>query len=176
MTSLPVSLNSMTVTDLLAAISSNEPAPGAGAAGAVALALGLACARKAIRITGQHHPSDRLLLAVEARLAALSEDTLELGRQDAECFAELMAAMQLPHDCAHEVEARDRAMKQSNQALRANTANLIATCDEAQAKLHSITDHVTDAMAGDVAAARALIGAARAIHAANLAESDSAGT
>jgi formiminotetrahydrofolate cyclodeaminase len=166
-------IGNMTVARLLACITSEKPAPGAGAAGAIALALGVACARKALRITSQHHLDESLVRTVEARLATLSTHVLELGDQDAERFGALIAAMQLAHDDAWETEARDQAKDNARRALRSNTAKLVATCGEAEAQLNSIADHVSEIMIGDIAAARALIGAARTIHAANLAESDS---
>lgn len=54
-------IGSMTVASLLAAIASDEPAPGTGAAGAAAFGPGLACARKGLRVSAKHHLTMPLL-------------------------------------------------------------------------------------------------------------------
>ncbi|WP_156681125.1 cyclodeaminase/cyclohydrolase family protein [Sphingomonas profundi] len=114
-------IGSATVSRLLAAIASDQPAPGAGAAGAVALALGLACARKAVRISGRHHPTSALLPAVDDRLAALTDEAMERGQQDARRFTALVKAMQLPDVDAGQTAARDTTMADAEAAVRSNT-------------------------------------------------------
>jgi formiminotetrahydrofolate cyclodeaminase len=161
-------IGSRTVADLLAAIASDEPAPGAGAAGAVALALGLACARKALRISAKHRPDDASIRPLDAGLVAASVAALEHGRRDAQCFRALIEARQLPQDGAGEITARNGAVDQAIAAVRANTKQLLAICDDALAQLESVAARADSVMAGDVTAARAMIGAARAIQVANL--------
>ncbi len=162
----------MTVGALLAAISSDEPAPGAGAAAAVTLALGLACARKALRISRKHHPEDGLLEALDVQLAATVRTALVHGQLDAERFAALIEARQMPHSKEHEAAARTAAVERAGAALSLNTRQLLEICNDGLAQIDSATGHVDKVMTGDFVAARMLIGAARAITAENFAESE----
>lgn len=161
-----MSLGDRTITGFLAAIASIEPAPGAGAAGAVALALGLACARKAIAITLKHHPDEPALAGLAGHLAGLADQALAGGEADARCFKAYIAALQLPHDDPARTEAERDALTD----LVAVGENLIAIGDGARAKLLAAKSDIAPSMINDIAAALALIAAARTIHTACVGE------
>ncbi|TVV76841.1 cyclodeaminase/cyclohydrolase family protein [Sphingomonas solaris] len=170
----PPAIDHMDLPALLAAIASTEPAPGAGAAGAVALALGVACARKALRISARHHPADASLRAADTHLVTLGEEALAQGQGDARDFTALLEAMRLPHHDAAGHAARTAAIDRATAALRDTTERLVGLCDAATLRLEGVAARAEGIVTGDVDAARALIAAARAIHAANLAELDQA--
>lgn len=166
----PASIAAGSVADLVAGISSTEPAPGSGAAGAIALALGVACARKALRLTLVHHPDDRGAAAADERLAAIAGDALVGAQEDARAFAAFIAAMQLPHGHDAERAARTATMTACAAALVALAERLLALGAEAARLLDAAAAAVDDTMRGDVTAARALIDAAAAIQRANAGE------
>ena len=151
---------------LLADMASAAPAPGAGSGAALALAVGLACARKAIAITLKHRGDDPALAALATHLAGLSEQALAGAEADARCFTAYIEALQRPRDDPDRAEAERDALTD----LVAVGENLIAIGDEARAKLLEAKADIAPTMINDIAAALALIAAARAIHGACVAE------
>jgi hypothetical protein len=143
---------------MLDAVASTEPAPGAGAAGGIALAFGIACARKAVAMTRKHHPDDETLTGLGQRLAGLSDQALAGAEADATAFrAYIHAAADERGDLLDTLIAVDEC--------------LVAIGDEARTLLLAVRTDIYPTMAGDVSAAFALIAAARAVHAACVAES-----
>ena len=161
------SIASLTLADFLAGIASEAPAPGAGSAAAVALALGLACACKAIALTLKHHPDAHELIRLGDHLSGLTEQAIAGGEADMRCFSAYIAAMALPKGEA----GRDPAMQDALVDLVAVGENLVAIGDEARRKLLEVKTDIYKTMINDVAAALALIAAARSIHTACVAES-----
>ena len=144
---------------------STAPSPGAGSSGAVALALGLACARKAIALT-LHHADDEQLALLAGHLEGLTAQALAGGEADARCYADYIAAIRCPSDDPKRGPASQDALR----ALVDVGANLIAIGDEARSKLLEAKADVRPTMINDIAAALALIAAARSIHSACVAE------
>ena len=159
------------VAALLAGIASTAPAPGAGAAGAIGLALGIACARKAIAITLTHRPEDAGLVAAGTRLAALAQAAAAGADADAQRFADYIADLRLPHGDRHEAETRDALLAADAAALVSVGERLIAIGEDVERLLTAIETRIAPNMANDIAAARALVAANRAIQSANVAES-----
>ena len=151
----------------MAGIASETPAPGAGSAAAVALALGLACARKAIIFTVKHHPDEPALVALDTHLAGLVDQAIAGGEADMRCFTAYIAAVVRPKDDPGRRQAEQDALSD----LVAVDENLVAIGDEARRKLLEVKTDIYPTMINDIAAALALIAAARSIHAACAAES-----
>ena len=155
------------IGSFLGGIASTEPAPGAGSAAAVVLALGLACARKAVAMTLRHHPDTADLIGLGAHLEGLGEQALAGGDADMRCFTAYIEAMQRPKEDAARAPAEQDALAD----LVAVGENLVAIGDEARAKLLEVKTDIYPTMINDIAAALALIAAARGIHGSCVAES-----
>lgn len=162
-----VALADQQIAAFLADIASTEPAPGAGSAAGVALALGLACARKAIVLTLRHHPDASALAAFGTHLDGLSDQAIAGAEADMRCFTAYIEAVRRPKDDPERASGERDALAD----LVAVGENLIAIGDEARRKLLEVKADVYPATINDVAAALALIAAARAVHAACVAES-----
>jgi len=162
-------LASHTIGTFLANAASTEPAPGAGSSGALALALGIACARKAMAFSLQHHPDRPRLGAVEAHFGGLAEQALAGAEADMQCFTAYIAARRRGPDD----EAGREAQRDAVADLLAVGENLVAIADEARGLIEEIREFVIPMMANDIAAALSLIAAARAIHLACVEESRS---
>jgi hypothetical protein len=160
--SLDVSIAGLEVQHLIAAISTNQPAPGAGAAGAVALALAAACAAKAATISVKHKPRDETLTVPrEAALTLAREAFTEIARRalsgadaDAEGFEAFMRSRD-PNIAA-------RLVRTDCGLIDLSTA-LTLLIDEIQPL-------ITPSLAADLFAARALADAARQIEMRNISE------
>lgn len=162
-----MNLRDQSLGEFLDGIASEAPAPGAGSGAAVALAIGLACARKAIRLTLKHHSNEPDLVALDRRLAGLVGRAVAGGEADMRGFAAYIAALQRPKNDPDRGPAEEEALA----GLTAVAGDLVAVGEEARAGLQAVRTEIYPAMANDVAAALALIAAARAIHAACGAES-----
>jgi formiminotetrahydrofolate cyclodeaminase len=149
-----------TIGDFIASIASTGPAPGAGSAAAVGLALGIACARKAMAMTLQHHPETPRLGEIEAHFGGLSETALAGAEADMKCFTAYIEACRLPHDDP----ARPAAERAALENLVAVSENIVAQGKEASRMIGEIRASIIPTMANDIAAALSLIEAARAIH------------
>ncbi|WP_404712499.1 cyclodeaminase/cyclohydrolase family protein [Sphingomonas sp. MMS24-J13] len=148
------------IGDFLAAIASTGPAPGAGSTAAVSLALGIACARKAMAITLQHHPDTPRLGEIEAHFGGLGETALAGADADMKCFTAYIDACRLSHDDPDRPAAERAALED----LVAVGQNVIAQGDEASRMIDEIRASIIPMMANDIAAALSLIAAARTIH------------
>jgi len=150
----PAPIAGLRVDELLSRIASHHVSPGAGAAGAVALALGAACAAKAVAVTLKHHPVETEL----QRALTIFTDVARRALVDAEHDREAFAAFMLAKNAA----AADRLVCEGEDVAR-----LIR---EFLAALDRVESRIAASMAGDLAAARALAGAARSIQERNEAE------
>jgi formiminotransferase-cyclodeaminase len=150
----PPSIAEWRVKDLIALIGSDQVAPGAGSAGAVALGLAAACASKAVSISLKHHPGEIGLQGALECFHEVGRRALSGADQDAEAFANFIRV--------RNAAAAGRLVF-AGETLAHLISAFCAIIDDVEPKIHA-------SVAGDVAAARALAGAARSIQAANEAE------
>lgn len=106
------------VEEFLAALSSQEPAPGGGTAAAVSGAIGAALVEMVAALTlarekfADVHPAMRMI--AEAASAARAE-MLRLAREDALAYEAVVAARRLPKQNEAENAARSRAIAEANR-------------------------------------------------------------
>jgi hypothetical protein len=137
------------------ALAADAPSPGAGAAGAAALGMAAACAAKALAISARHAQAAALADAADkAREIALL--ALAAADWDAEDYPAWLHA---------------RADREGAEAiLRQDGETTLALAGALTALLDTHAPAVIPSLAGDLAAARALITAFTAIEARNLGE------
>jgi formiminotetrahydrofolate cyclodeaminase len=136
-----------TLGEVLAALDSDAASPGAGAAAAVALAFAAACAGKALAITGKHRPLQEYLQRAQQQLAVMVRRSLACADVDAKLFEQLV------HHRTAETGAELVRADDSSQALASELGGLL---DQIAPAVHPV-------VAGDLAAARALLMAAQTI-------------
>jgi formiminotetrahydrofolate cyclodeaminase len=141
-------IGAMSLEGLLATLGSDAPTPGSGAAGALALALAAACASKALAITAKHRALSADLVDAGRSIAHLLEAAVDGADADAIHFKKYL--QQRSSATAEELRQTDHCLLDLCVAL----GELI---DRVSADIHPI-------VAGDIAAARALVTAAAAIH------------
>jgi hypothetical protein len=134
------------------ALGSDAPAPGAGAAGATALGMAAACAAKAMAISARH-AQDPDLAQVADRAREIALLALAGAEWDAEDY---------PAVLHHEPGAKTVLRQDGETAL--GLADALAVLIEAHAS------RVIPLLAGDLAAARALLAAFESIGRENLRE------
>src|SRR5689334_14243433 len=139
-------IGSMPVETLVGSLGSDAMTPGSGAAGAIALALAAACASKAIAITAKHRPLSDALLESARSLAHLQGAGIHGADEDAERFRQF-----LQHHSP--TTAAD---------LRHTDLILLDLCKSLSGVIDRIADDIHPIVAGDITAARALVGAAAA--------------
>jgi hypothetical protein len=150
----PSSIADWRVKDLIALIGSDHVAPGAGSAGAVALGLAAACASKAASISLKHHPGEIGLQGALECFREIGRRALSGADQDAEAFADFIRV--------RNVAAADRLVC-TGETLAHLISAFCAIIDDMEPRIQA-------SVAGDVAATRALAGAARSIQVSNEAE------
>jgi formiminotetrahydrofolate cyclodeaminase len=163
-TGAPPAFGGVPLARFLDQLGSGEPYPGSGSAGAVALALAAGCALKAATISLKHAPDDPALAPARARFESLARCAVAGAEADADHFAKLIAALQLPRTDAgrHDAIAGEAAQTAAvGRWLIDLSAELERVLVEVEPRLHP-------SMAGDVTAARALLQANRAIQANNV--------
>lgn len=138
-----------TLADVLNELASEAVSPGSGAAAAVTLAFAAACAGKALAISRRHRPANEALRAAEARIATLVRRSLERADADAALFEKFI------HDKSSAAAAELLRADASSQALGRELDGIL---DEIDPAIHPV-------VAGDMAAARALLSAAGLIQA-----------
>jgi formiminotetrahydrofolate cyclodeaminase len=142
-----MSLKDKTLEDLLARLASDAVSPGSGAAAAVTLAFAAACAGKALAISRKHRPAEDYVNAAEKRLADIVRASLERADADGKYFESF-------------IHTKDRkaadALLQADEAAQSLTRELTTVLDEIAGTIHPV-------VAGDIAAARALLGAASVV-------------
>ena len=147
-------IGSASLTQLLREVAADQPAPGAGAAAGVALALAAACACKALRISGRRLEDGQLASAAE-RAEELARRAVSGAQSDCEDFPKVLEA---PRD--------GRASDQ----LRADGEASLEVCNALRTLIDTYAGRVAPELAGDMAAALHLLGAAERITERNLAE------
>lgn len=145
-------VSDLALSSFVEALGSRAPAPGAGAAAGVALALAAGCAAKAFSISA-HRRDDPLLEDAADRARRLARSALKGAQRDAEEFRALLHA---PGDPGH------------SQALREEGEALMLLAGALKRMLDAHAPSVEAVMAGDLAAARALITAFERIQLGNL--------
>ena len=151
--STSIQIHERRLEDLLAELGSDRITPGSGVAAAVAVALAAACLQKALAITLKHRNSPTLFQASQ-RLPAIVATALHDGDRDAATFRHLVHRDS--PDAANEVHEADSA--------------LLKLIDEIRDVANRVEPEIRDNMAGDIAAARALLDAASATLANNISE------
>jgi formiminotetrahydrofolate cyclodeaminase len=146
-------ISKQTLTDFVRDLAATSPAPGSGAAGAIALALAAGCAAKAFAISHLHngHPA---LQAAADRARTISNSALQGAQRDGDDFQALLKT--------HAPSAAS-SLEQGAAVL----FSLAAELDDL------ITQHTTDVIPSllpDLASAKDLSAAFRAIEARNEAE------
>jgi formiminotetrahydrofolate cyclodeaminase len=167
-TDAPPVFGGVPLAQFLDQLGSGEPYPGSGSAGAVALALAAGCALKAATISLKHAPDDPVLAPARARFEVLARCAVAGAEADADHFAKLIAALQMPRSDA----GRHDAIAGEASATAAVGRWLIDLSAELERALAAVEPHLHSSMAGDVVAARALLEANRAIQANNVQASD----
>jgi formiminotetrahydrofolate cyclodeaminase len=140
--------------DFLKDLSSGDRLPGSGAAGAIALALAAACAAKAAAITLKHAPDNSQLRQAHEKLVSYVDAAIEGSDEDMERFTRFLRLRTA--EAARSVVAADQ--------------KLLALISELTESLQMLDDQVRRSVSGDLAAARALAQAARAIQVENIKE------
>jgi len=134
------------------ALASDAPAPGAGAAGAAALGMAAACAAKAFAISARHAQDPEL-----AQVANRARETALLALAGADWDAEDYPAV-LHHEPGAEA------------VLRQDGETALALADALAVLIETHASRVIPSLAGDLAAARALLAAFESIGRENLRE------
>jgi formiminotetrahydrofolate cyclodeaminase len=142
------------IRDFLRDLSSADGLPGSGAAGAVALGLAAACAAKASAITLKYTPENLELKQAHTALMRAIDKALEGSDEDAIEFSNFL----------------QEGTKEAAERVLAADEELLDLVDALLDVLDRIESQVRTNVAPDITAARALIDAARAIHAANVSE------
>jgi formiminotetrahydrofolate cyclodeaminase len=145
--------------DFLRDLSSEDRLPGSGAAAAIALALAAACAAKAAAVTLKHAPDDSQLRQAHARLVSYIDAAIAGSDEDMERFTRFLRLRSA--EAARAVAAADQ--------------KLLALINAVTGSLELLDQQVRRSVSGDLAAARALIQAARTIDVENIRELSSAG-
>jgi methenyltetrahydrofolate cyclohydrolase len=127
-------LTDLTVTGLLAALRSPEPAPGGGSASALGGAVG---ASLLAMVAGLAKPQaetaqdlDRLRTA-GVQCASLSTRLAELVDRDSEAYAQVVAAYRLPKGTEDEKAARLSEIRSAMRAAIEAPLDVMVTCNEA---------------------------------------------
>lgn len=104
--------------EFLAALASQEPAPGGGTAAAVSGAMGAALVEMVAALTlGKEKFADAhaAVRPIAEAAATARRELLELAQEDARAFEAVMAARRLPKETDEEKAARSEAIALSNQ-------------------------------------------------------------
>ncbi len=142
-----MSFSDRTLEDVLARLASDAISPGSGAAAAVTLAFAAACAGKALAISRKHRPAGESLKAAETRLADIVDSSLERADADAALFESFLH---------HKDRTHADALLRADDSAQALARDLGAVLDDIGGEIHPV-------VAGDMAAARALLSAANLI-------------
>jgi hypothetical protein len=143
---------------LIELIGSASTAPGSGAAGAIALALAAACAAKAVSISAKHSAEQARLAAAHTRLDTVRDFALQGADIDAVAFTKFIR----DHTTASATN-----LAETGQRMEWLIKLLFSIIEE-------VEPIISQTMAGDLVAARALGDAARTIQSANETEATAA--
>jgi len=149
--------------DLVAAIVGPDATPAGGAAGVTAIAMGVALATKVLRFTAAV-PAE--LAEVGPRLEALLAQLLPEFAIDCRAFMQLLGAFRLPRDDPERAGVVRGAWVAATEA----PVRVAALAHEVDGLLARCVGRVNPNLAGDLAAARELVGAGRRIASANARE------
>jgi formiminotetrahydrofolate cyclodeaminase len=161
----------VTVSQLLAALSSPEPTPGGGTAAAIAGAMGVSLLVMVASLAKSRTNSDEekaALATARAALEPLASRLTQLADADADAFKAVMAAYRLPKATDEEKSARTRAIQ---DALRGATIVPLDTLRVAAEAIHhskAVGEHGNRSAASDAGAAIGILKAAADGAAANV--------
>jgi methenyltetrahydrofolate cyclohydrolase len=147
----------LSLDELISELASTNPSPGCGAAAAVTLALAAGCVAKAAAISlhhqsDQHDPGAADLREACSEALRLARRALAGAQEDADRFEALLK----------------KDTPRASEQLRETDADLLAQCRSLEACIDRIEKRVKPNVAGDLAAARELAGAAARVHRLNL--------
>jgi len=137
------------LSDLLAALASDQISPGSGTAAASAMGFAAACAAKALAISRKHRAADDVALAAETRLKEIIHRSLQRAAVDSACFEDFLRRKN---------QKTAAALIEADQETQALAAELLALLDRVEPLVHAV-------VAGDIFAARVLLDAATRIQA-----------
>jgi formiminotetrahydrofolate cyclodeaminase len=150
--SSPADVADRACRSLVAAIGGPDATPAGGAAGIAAIAMGVALGTKVLRLSPAL-PAE--LAGVGPRLDALLRQLLPEFPIDCRSFAELLAAFRLPR----QDPARAGAVRAAWIAATQAPVRTAVLAHEVEALLRRCVDRVNQNLAGDLTAARELVGA-----------------
>jgi formiminotetrahydrofolate cyclodeaminase len=139
-----MSFSDRTLDDVLTALASDAVSPGSGAAAAVTMAFAAACAGKALAISRKHRPAEDYVNAAELRLKEIVRASLERADADATLFENFIH---------HKNQQTAQALLRADEAAQGLSRELSEVLDKIGPTIHPV-------VAGDIAAARALLSAA----------------
>jgi formiminotetrahydrofolate cyclodeaminase len=139
-----MSFATRTLEDVLTALASDAVSPGSGAAAAVTLAFAAACAGKALAISRKHRPAADDVNAAERRLKEIVRASLERADADAALFESFIH---------HKTQQSAQALLRADETAQGLSRELSTVLDKIEPTIHPV-------VAGDIAAARALLLAA----------------
>lgn len=108
----------LSLDEFLAALASEEPAPGGGTAAAVSGALGAALVEMVAALTlGKEKFADAhaAVRPIAEAASVARREMLDLAREDAQAFEAVVAARRLPRETDEEKAARSKAVALSNR-------------------------------------------------------------
>lgn len=155
----------MSVSQLLDALASSEPAPGGGTASAIAGAMGASLLVMVTGLTRSRHETDEDKSALgDARevLVPLTADLTRLAEADTEAFKAVMAAYRQPKTSDEEKTARSRAIQDALRGATIVPLDTLRACADALAQSLAVARHGNRSAASDAGVAIALLRAAAA--------------
>ena len=137
------------LSELLAALASDQISPGSGTAAASAMGFAAACAAKALAISRKHRAADDVSIAAETQLKEIIRRSLKRAAVDSACFEDFLRRKN---------QKTAAALIEADQETQALAAELLLLLDRVEPLVHAV-------VAGDILAARVLLDAATRIQA-----------
>ena len=148
-------LRDKSLTDLCAALASSEPTPGGGSGAAAAGALGASLLGMVAGRTLEREGSSPLAREVQDvcdRAQALRRKLLELVDQDAQAYAQVIAAVRLPKDTEAQKERRRETLQKAYLFASEVPLTTAEACLAVLAGAGSVVLRAPRALASDLAA------------------------
>ena len=161
----------MTVSQLLAALSSPEPTPGGGTAAAIAGAMGTSLLVMVAGLAKSRNNTDDEKAALAKARAAIEPITATLTKladADAASFDAVMAAYRLPKASDEEKAARTKAIQSALRGATEVPLETLRTCAAALVHAQAVVDYGNRSAESDTGVAIGLLQAAAAGAAANV--------
>ena len=143
------SVDSQSLSALLAALASDRISPGSGTAAAAALAFAAACAAKALAVSRKHRAADEAALAAQTQLEEMIGKSLQRADVDSARFENFLH---------HKTQDTAQALLEADAQTQALATQMQLLLDRIEPAVHPV-------VSGDLVAARALLEAAARIQA-----------